>query len=373
VGYFNAEHPTILADDVSARDHVRGPADAAVTVVEYGDFACPSCRAAHPIVAALLAASPDVRFVFRANPRSHLFPDAEPAAEAAEAAAARGKFWEMHDRLFERDDGLGRPQLVAMARALGLDGAAFEAELDGRVHREAVRAQELSGFHSHVIGTPTFFVNGVRFEDAPELLPAAVARARRLTASLTHVFREARVRSTEARRRQLVAVGPHELVADLPREDDGDDAGLGPYDLLLAALGACTAMTVQWTADHHGIPLRRVDVRLTQSRTREGHRFRRSIALEGELTEAQRAQLARAADNCPVARTLTRDIAIETRMVGAANVGAANVGAANVGAANVGAANVGAANVDAANVDAAGEETFPASDPPAWTLGREPK
>src|SRR5450432_2163470 len=90
MGYFNDEHPTLLADAVGARDHVRGPASADVTVVEYGDFACPSCRRAHPMVKDLLAAHPDVCFVFRANPRSHLFPDAAPAAEGAEAAAARG-------------------------------------------------------------------------------------------------------------------------------------------------------------------------------------------------------------------------------------------------------------------------------------------
>src|SRR5450432_1090086 len=129
MGYFNDEHPTLLADGVGARDHVLGPASADVTVVEYGDFACPSCRRAHPMVKELLAAHPDVRFVFRANPRSHLFPDAAPAAEAAEAAANQGKFWEMHDHLFE-SAGLSRANLVAMARELELDVARFERELD---------------------------------------------------------------------------------------------------------------------------------------------------------------------------------------------------------------------------------------------------
>ncbi|HLK91412.1 MAG TPA: OsmC family protein [Polyangia bacterium] len=316
MSYFKPDHPTLLADPVTERDHARGPASAEVTVVEYGDFACPFCRRAYGVVRQMLEKSPDVRFVFRANPRSHLFPAAEPAAEAAEAAAARGRFWEMHDRLFETEAGLGREALIALAGQLGIGGAALEAELDGHVHREAVKAQELSGWHSHVISTPTFFVNGVRFEDAPEQLPEAVARARRAASAVEHVFREVRVESTADRRRQAVSVGPHRLVADLPSEDDGNDAGPSPYDLLGAALGACTAMTVQWMADKHHLPLRHVDVRLTQSRTKDGHHvFRRSIQIEGELDDAQRARLVSAADACPVARTLKGEIEIETRFV----------------------------------------------------------
>jgi uncharacterized OsmC-like protein/predicted DsbA family dithiol-disulfide isomerase len=316
MSYFRPEHPTVLADPVTENDHVRGPATADVTVVEYGDFACPFCRRAYGVVRQLLEKSPDVRFVFRANPRSHLFPAAEPAAEAAEAAAARGKFWEMHDRLFETEAGLGREQLVALARELGIDAAAFEAELDGHAHRAAVHAQELSGWHSHVISTPTFFVNGVRFEDAPEQLAEAVARAKRAVTAVEHTFREVRIESTEDRRRQVVNVGPHQFSSDLPSEDDGKDAGPGPYDLLGAALGACTSMTIQWAADKHHIPLRHVDVRLTQSRTKDGHHvFRRSIQIDGEFGEEERVRLVRAADACPVARTLEGEIDIETRVV----------------------------------------------------------
>jgi uncharacterized OsmC-like protein/predicted DsbA family dithiol-disulfide isomerase len=317
MSYFRPEHPTLLADPVTESDHARGPVTADVTVVEYGDFACPFCRRAYGVVRQMLEQFPDVRFVFRANPRSHLFPAAEPAAEAAEAAAARGKFWEMHDRLFEAETGLGRASLVALAGELGLDAAAFEAELDGHAHRAAVHAQELSGWHSHVLGTPTFFVNGVRFEDAPEQLPEAVARARRAATSIEHVFREVRVASTNDRRRQEISVGPHHLIADLAREDDGNDAGPSPYDLLASALGACSAMTIEWMADKHHLALRHVEVRLTQSRTKEGrHLFRRSIQIDGDLGEAERARLVHAAEACPVARTLKGEIEIETRLIG---------------------------------------------------------
>jgi uncharacterized OsmC-like protein/protein-disulfide isomerase len=314
MGHFDEQHPTVLAEPVGPRDHVRGPATADVTLVEYGDFACPFCRAAYATIKELLARVPAVRLVFRANPRSHLFPEAEPAAEAAEIAAAQGKFWEMHDRLFEAADGLSRPQLVAAARDVGLDPAAFERDLDGGVYRPAVRAQEVSGWHSHVLSTPTFFINGVRFEDSMDRLADAVARAARRAQPLHAVFREARVRSTDRPRRQIVTVGPHEIVSDLPSDEDGDDSGPGPHDLMLAALGACTAMTVQWSAQKHRIALERVEVRLTQSRTATGHLFRCSVILAGDLSEKDRAQLQHAAEACPVARTLTHEIAIETRV-----------------------------------------------------------
>ena len=171
MAYFDRDHPTFLADAVSAADHVRGPDSADVTLVEFGDFACPSCGESYGMIKALLARRRDLRFVFRANPRSHLFPHAEIAAEAAEAAAAQGKFWEMHDLLFENQAALSRPEISRLAGTLGLDLARFDRKLDAGTHRAAVRAQEVSGWHSHVLSTPTFFVNGVRFEDAPARSP----------------------------------------------------------------------------------------------------------------------------------------------------------------------------------------------------------
>ena len=341
MAYFDSEHPTHLVEPVTAADHVRGADTAPVTVVEYGDFACPYCAAAHGQLLDLQKRfGADLRFVFRANPRSHVFPHAELAAEAAEAAGAQGKYWEMHDLLFQNQATLSETEIQAHARTLGLDEARFERELKTGVYREAVHRQEISGWHSHVLSTPTFFINGVRLDDSPDTLGAAIEQVRRQAARISQIYREVTALSTGEPFRVALEVGPHELTADLPSDEGGADSGPSPHDLLLSALGACTAMTVKWAATKHRIPLRGVEVLLSQSRTAEGHLFRASITLDGALTDAQRTQLMSAAEQCPVARTLTGEIAIESRLAAGTTV------------------------------DEAADESFPASDPPAWTLGR---
>jgi predicted DsbA family dithiol-disulfide isomerase len=154
---------------VAKRDHVRGASDATVTLVEYGDFDCPFCAEAHPVVKALLARfGHDLRFVFRHNPRGELHPNAHGAAEAAEAASLQGKFWEMHDVLFSHTKKLALPLLTGYAKELGLDSARFEADLHGAVVKARVKEDEVGGLESGVIGTPTFFLDGQHFRDKPD-------------------------------------------------------------------------------------------------------------------------------------------------------------------------------------------------------------
>jgi len=158
------KRPRKLAVPVSADDHLLGRADAPLTLVEYGDYQCGACARAKPVVDAVRAALGDeLRFVFRHFPlRMH--PRAELAAEAAEAAAAQGRFWPMHDRLSAHPDALEDEDLRAHARAVGLDLARFDADLREHAHRERVEAQRRGGVRSRMRVTPTFYVNGRRFD-----------------------------------------------------------------------------------------------------------------------------------------------------------------------------------------------------------------
>jgi protein-disulfide isomerase len=163
-------HNPRLTVPVNENDHVLGPETATVTLVEYGDFECPFCGAAHVSIQELLRlVGDDVQFVFRHFPLSQIHLHALPAAEAAEAAGAQGKFWEMHDLLFTNQDRLGPADLLGYAQALGLDPERFSLEVDQHVHLPRIRQDFMSGIRSGVNGTPTFFVNGVRHNGGYDL------------------------------------------------------------------------------------------------------------------------------------------------------------------------------------------------------------
>lgn len=173
-----AYSPT-LKPAVGDRDHVRGEADAPVTLVEYGDYECPYCRQVAPVIQELRKRFGDrLRYVFRHFPITTAHPHAQLAAEAAEAAAGQGKFWEMHDLLFTYEGVLDRAQLVQFARELDLDVARFERDLDEHVHADRVREDFLSGVRSGANGTPAFFLNGVRY-DGPWDLDSLIAEVRK--------------------------------------------------------------------------------------------------------------------------------------------------------------------------------------------------
>ena len=169
-----------LTVPVSAHDHSVGPATAPVTLLEYGDYECPHCGRAFPIVQELRRRLGDgLRFVFRNFPLTQIHEHAEHAAEAAEAAAAQGKFWQMHDWLFRHQFALDDEALIEGAGELGLDVERVRRELADGTYRQRVRDDFSSGIRSGVNGTPTFYINGVRHDGdfAPETLLAAIAQA----------------------------------------------------------------------------------------------------------------------------------------------------------------------------------------------------
>jgi protein-disulfide isomerase len=163
----------VIADLVfpvdSERDHVRGPAEALVTLVEYGDFECPYCGQAEPVVRELLADHGDVRYVWRHLPLVDVHPRAHAAALASEAAAAQGAFWPMHDLLIDHQTELRPPDLVNYAERLDLDVDRFRRDLQAKVGDERV-AEDVDGAElSGVAGTPSFFINGRRHRGAYDL------------------------------------------------------------------------------------------------------------------------------------------------------------------------------------------------------------
>jgi protein-disulfide isomerase len=150
-----------LAVGVSAIDHMTGPLHAAVTMVEYGDFECPNCRQAAPAVKLLLERfAGRIRLVYRHFPLEDVHPHALHAAQAAEAAGGQGKFWQMHDLLFDNQRHLKLPQLRSYAERLELDLVRYDFELEDEVYLQRVREQIDGGIRSGVRATPTFFING---------------------------------------------------------------------------------------------------------------------------------------------------------------------------------------------------------------------
>jgi protein-disulfide isomerase len=169
-----------LTPAVSDSDHRAGPDDAPVTLVEYGDYECPHCGRAHPIVREVQKRmGRRLRLVFRNFPLAEMHPHAVRAAEAAEAAAIQGKFWEMHDLLYERQEALEDSDLIRYAKQLGLDAGRVKEELASGSHAARVRQDFRSGIRSGVNGTPTFFINGARHDGSwdPDALLEALERA----------------------------------------------------------------------------------------------------------------------------------------------------------------------------------------------------
>jgi protein-disulfide isomerase len=156
-----------LSIPVGKHDHVQGPENAAVTLVEYGDYQCPYCADAHRTIKSIInAMGPRLRFVFRHMPANEGHPYAQFAAEAAEAAGAQGRFWEMHDAIFEHQSELGTDLVHKLERALKLDLVKFDADLDARRFRSRIKSDFMGGMRNGVAGTPTLFINGDRYDGA---------------------------------------------------------------------------------------------------------------------------------------------------------------------------------------------------------------
>ena len=158
-----------LTEPQPQRDHIQGPHDAAIQMLEYGDYECPHCGVAHGVVKALQQELGDrLCFAFRNFPLANAHPHAQLAAEAAEAAGAQGKFWEVHDMIFENQEALEPEDLAQYAAVLGIDVPRLVNELKTGVHVPRVREDFQAGVRAGVNGTPTFFINGERFDGVPD-------------------------------------------------------------------------------------------------------------------------------------------------------------------------------------------------------------
>jgi protein-disulfide isomerase len=160
-------HIVYLSEPITERDHVSGLPTAPITILEYGDYECPSCLNALPVIQEVRQTLQQrLRFVFRHFPQSSIHPHASAAAEAAEAAGDQGKFWEMHVALFRHQKELAEIDFSHLALTLGLEIYKFESSRTSERHRQRVRADYESGVRSGVGKTPTLFINGRRFDEA---------------------------------------------------------------------------------------------------------------------------------------------------------------------------------------------------------------
>jgi protein-disulfide isomerase len=179
-----------LGVPVNDRDHIAGRRNAPVELVEYGDFECPHSVRAHPVVeAAQRYLADDLCFVYRHFPLTDIHPHAELAAEAAEAAAEQGRFWQMHDTLYRHANALELDDLLDYALAIGSDPTRVAAELAAGTHTARVLSDARGGVRSGVKGTPTFFVNGVRYDGAwadPIVFIGTLSRTATLAHAMAH-------------------------------------------------------------------------------------------------------------------------------------------------------------------------------------------
>lgn len=169
-----------MSMQVTSQDHVKGDENAKITLIEYADFECPYCARAYQSLAALMPKyGKDVRLVYRHFPLTDMHPDAQPAAEASEAAGAEGKFWEMHDALFEGQDDLSDDAITDMAQDIGLDAGKFQDAWQSGKFAKRVESDAATASQAGVHRTPTFFINGVQFDgDSDEAsLDAALGAA----------------------------------------------------------------------------------------------------------------------------------------------------------------------------------------------------
>jgi protein-disulfide isomerase len=171
-----------LAIPVNKEDHALGSAAAPVTLVEYGDYQCPFCGDAYSMLKSVIAAmGPKLRFVFRNMPLNEVHPYAQFAAEAAEAAGAQDKFWEMHDAIYQHQTELGSDLVHNLARKLKLDLPRFDSDNDARRFRARVKNDFMGGMRSGVAGTPAFFINGERYEGSIEQKSLLLALLRKIS------------------------------------------------------------------------------------------------------------------------------------------------------------------------------------------------